>query len=111
MRRRYENLICAASISVWFMVAGMLQPIALGATNQTQAVSTNSPSPLVQDIERLEAHPLTFGLDQVRTLREVSFLGEPLWKYVASLIYILLAFFAAKLIDFIARVWLSKIAS
>src|SRR5439155_6463237 len=34
-----------------------------------------------------------------------------LWKYLASLIYILLAFYVWKLIDFVTRVWLKKFAA
>ena len=94
-----------------FVAGGPLQATAQAATNNALVVPTNSPSPLVKDIERFEAHPLTFGLDQVPALREITFLGEPLWKYVASLIYILLAFYTAKLIDFIARIWLSKVTA
>lgn len=76
------------------------------ATNKTATSATNTPSALVQDVEKLR--PVTFDLDQFAPLREITFLGEPLWKYVASLIYILLAFYAAKLIDFITRRWLKK---
>jgi len=70
---------------------------------------TNLPSALVRDVENFRA--VTFNLDQFAPLRENTFLGEPLWKYVASLIYLLLAFYAAKLIDFIARLWLKRITS
>jgi MscS family membrane protein len=81
------------------------------ATNKATIISTNAPSLLVNDIERLETHPLTFGLDQIPALREITLLGEPLWKYVASLIYVLLAFYAAKLIDFSTRVWLNRVTA
>lgn len=79
-------------------------------TNKTAAVSTNGPPLLVADLERLEAHPLTFGLDHHASLREVHFLGEPLWKYLASLIYIGLAFCMAKLIDMATTLWLKRLA-
>ncbi len=79
------------------------------ATNKPVASATNVPSALIQDVERLK--PVTFDLDRFALLRENTFLGEPLWKYVASLIYILLAFYAAKLIDFIARTWLKKVTA
>jgi MscS family membrane protein len=77
-------------------------------TNATNSatIATNRTSALVQDVEKFK--PVTFNLDQFAPLRETTFLGEPLWKYVASLIYILLAFYAAKLIDLITRVWLKK---
>jgi len=34
--------------------------------------------------------------------------GNPLWKYVFSLVYIFLAFYISKLLDFLTRVWLRK---
>src|SRR5207244_9188588 len=67
-------------------------------------------SAAVRDVERLGGHYLTFGLDRIPILTQNKLMGEPLWKYVASLIYILLAFFLSKLIDWAARVWLKKIA-
>ena len=81
------------------------------ATNQTTAVATDQPSALVRSVARLDQHYLTFGLDRIELLKENTLLGEPLWKYVASLIYILLAFYVAKLIDCVTRAWLKKLAA
>ncbi|HWI60169.1 MAG TPA: mechanosensitive ion channel family protein, partial [Bacillota bacterium] len=81
------------------------------ATNPPAATATNPVAPLVQHVERLQGEPLTFGLDRIPWLGEVRFLGEPLWKYVASLIYILLAFYVSKLIDLVTQVWLKGLAS
>src|SRR5579859_4355211 len=81
------------------------------ATTNAPASSTNRPSALLEDVERFSEHPLTFNLDQVPALRDYGFLGEPLWKYLASLIYVLLAFYATKLIDFLTRLWLKRFAS
>jgi len=53
---------------------------------------------------------LTFGLDRVEWL-QISWLGNPLWQYVASLIFIVLAFYAAKFIDFIFRVQLKRLTA
>lgn len=36
------------------------------------------------------------------------FLGNELWKYIFSLIYIFLAFYVSKLLDYLTRVWLKK---
>jgi MscS family membrane protein len=73
------------------------------ATNLPPARSTNAPSQLVQDVEHWGEHPLSFGLNNVPFLRSTTLLGQPLWKYGASLIYILLAFFAAKVVDWATR--------
>ncbi len=37
-----------------------------------------------------------------------NFLGNELWKYLFSLIYIFLAFYISKLLDFLTRVWLKR---
>lgn len=54
---------------------------------------------------------LTKTLADVPWLNEIKPLGEPLWKYIASLIYIVLAFYVAKLLDYIINVWLKRIAA
>ena len=59
----------------------------------------------------LPSHPLSFGLDQIRFLCVHTPLGQPLWKYFSFLIYIALAFYAAKLLDYIISTWLKKIAA
>ena len=51
---------------------------------------------------------LTFGLNKVTVLRENHLFGEALWKYLASLIYIVLAFYVAKFLDFFVGVWLKR---
>ena len=53
---------------------------------------------------------LTFGLDRVKFLQGET-AGNPNWKYVASLIYIILAFYISKFFDFLTRVWLKKLAA
>jgi MscS family membrane protein len=78
-------------------------------TNTNKVAVTNIPSALLRDVERLQ--PVTFNLDQFAALRDNTFLGEPLWKYIASLIYVLLALYAAKLVDWITRIWLKRVTS
>ena len=51
---------------------------------------------------------LTFGLDRVEILNRYKPFGIPLWQFVASLIYIFLAFYISKFLDFLTRVWLKK---
>ncbi|HVV72955.1 MAG TPA: mechanosensitive ion channel family protein, partial [Verrucomicrobiae bacterium] len=69
------------------------------------------PSALVRKVEQIETTSLTFKLDELPFLRSHTFLGEPLWKYCASLVYILLAFLVARLFDVAANIWLRKIAA
>jgi len=51
---------------------------------------------------------LTFGLDRVSFLEAHKFFNIPLWQYVGSLIYIFLAFYISKFLDFLTRVWLKR---
>ncbi|HEY1171885.1 MAG TPA: mechanosensitive ion channel family protein [Verrucomicrobiae bacterium] len=50
---------------------------------------------------------VTFGLDQYPILQKET-LGNPRWKYIASLIYIFLAFYISKFLDFLVGVWLKQ---
>ena len=60
---------------------------------------------------KLPEHALTFGLDRIDFLRDQTVLEQPLWKYLASLIYIALAFCVAWLLDWFVSVWLKKLAA
>ncbi len=53
---------------------------------------------------------MTFGLERVPGLHTELF-GNPLWQYLASLIYIILAFYISKLLDYIIQVQLRKWAA
>ncbi len=53
---------------------------------------------------------LTFYLDRIEAL-QVPVFGNPLWQYLASLIYIILAFYVSKLLDYIIQVQLRKWAA
>ena len=70
-------------------------------------IATNAP----QFPHWLPSHAMSFGLDQVDFLCDTKPLGEPLWKYFASLIYIVLAFYVAKILDFIVNVWLKRLVA
>ena len=90
---------------------GGMWAIAQAATNKQPVSATNQPSAFLKDVERLEGQYLTFGLDRIDVLNEIVVFGQPLWKYLASLVYILLAFYVSKLIDWVTRVWLKKVAA
>jgi MscS family membrane protein len=111
MRLRFETVWRTGMVFLLGMLAWSLWAGAQTVTNKPAVSDTNAPSTLVRSVQKLEAHRLTFGLDRIEPLREFTLLGEPLWKYVASIIYILLAFYAARLVDFIARVWLKRLAA
>src|ERR1019366_7904731 len=90
-------------IAFWSVWAGAQE------TNAPAAAAMTNPPALLKI--KLSAHYESFGLDRIDFLRETPLLGQPLWKYLASLIYIVLAFFVAKLLDFIVNVWLKRWAA
>lgn len=53
---------------------------------------------------------LTGWLERFQWL-QVKWLGNPLWQYVIALLYIVVAFYAAKLVDFIFRVQLKRLTA
>jgi len=111
MRSRFDPIFRAALVFLLATTAWSLWAGAQTVTNQAEAILSNRPTPMLLGVERFEEHHMSFGLDQVGPLRELKLLGEPLWKYLASLIYVLLAFCAARFVDFGARVWLRRLAS
>ncbi len=109
--RAYVVLLLALLFwAIWASAQPATNPPA--GTNASSALASNAPPVLAKEVhrieEKLEEHPLTFGLDNVKVLRELKLLGEPLWKYLASLIYIFLAFYLSKFIDYIVNAWLKK---
>ena len=56
---------------------------------------------------RVNNAALTFGLDKIDFMT-VTVMGIPLWQYCASLVYIFLAFYVSKAIDYAFRYWLKK---
>ena len=111
MRFRFDTVFRAGVVFLLAMLAWSIWAGAQTTTNTGPALATNQPSTLIRNVERLEEHHLTFGLDRIEPLREHKLLGEPLWKYVASLLYILIAFYAARLVDWLACVWLKRLAA
>ena len=53
---------------------------------------------------------LTFGLDHVEWFQG-SLLGNPLWQYLAALIYVVLAFYASKFLDYLIQIHLRKLTA
>jgi MscS family membrane protein len=110
MRVKFSTFFRGGMVLLVIAFAWGVWASAQTATNQTAATATSQRSELVRSVERLDEHYLTFGLDRIELLRESAVLGEPLWKYIASLFYVLLAFYVSKFIDYVTRVWLKKLA-
>ena len=92
------------TVLLWSVWAG-----AQGTTNAT--ASTNAgPATAVVPTNKIVEAALTFGLDRIEILQGKLW-GNPLWQYIASLIYIFLAFYVSKALDYLTRVWLKKWAA
>ena len=52
-------------------------------------------------------HPAAMKV--LNVLSRITLFEQPLWKYIASTIFILLAFYIAKLLDYIVNVWLKRL--
>ena len=86
--------------------------------NAQQTAATNAPPVVVAKtnalgrvLGKLDEYNVTFGLDRIEFLEKNTLLGEPLWKYAASLIFICLAFGVSKFLDFVVYAWLKRWAS
>jgi len=111
MKVKFDSLFRGLIMGLLVTLAWGLWAGAQPTTNSASVAATNKPSALVRSVEQLDQHYLTFGLDRIAPLRESMLLGQPLWKYLASLIYVLLAFYVSRFIDLVTRVWLKKLAA
>ena len=84
--------------------------ISTAAAVTVKAAGSNRTGQAVPLLVELKSHEdyLTFGLDEVPFLREHKLFGHPLWKYLASFLYILLAFYVSKFLDFLTNARLKR---
>ncbi len=112
MKWRFEWLyrfgLALLLVSMFWAVWANAQEAATNTAATAIAAPVAKTNALDQVLLKLDEHALTFGLNRVELLRETMLLGQPVWKYLASLIYIVLAFYVAKLLDFIIGVWLKR---
>ena len=95
-------LVVTLFCSVWAN-AQQVTNTASGSDSGTNTVSGKRP-------HVIEWQAMTFGLDKVGYLTQNNFLEQPLWKYAASGIYVLLAFVVVWLLDVIVNFWLKHAA-
>ena len=113
MKWRFEScyrlglavLVLAAFWAVW--ASAQTAP-----TNAPTLTPTNQPGAIEHNLGDLEKeqgeHDLVFHLDHVDVLRTQTLFGQPLWKFLSSLIYIFLAFYVSKFLDYLTGVWLKR---
>lgn len=101
-----KSLKCVLSGA--FLLHFVINPFGLIAAD----LSPNAPSLTVTNVVVTPSTNawLTFGLDRVESLH-VSLMGNPLWQYLAALIYVALALYASKLLDYLIQVRLKKLAA
>lgn len=81
-----------------------------------QGAPTNAPPkaepPPPKLLQSAGADWVSFGLNRVAFLDQTKLFDQPLWKYIAYVIYILLAFYSSKAIDWLVssrlRKWAAK---
>ncbi len=98
-----------ASLLVWCIWSGALAadaPAAPVAGTNVVRAATQATELAQQLVSRdfIETHrsELSFGLDGVSVLQP-PLMGVPRWEYLASLIYILLAFYASRCLDWLIK--------
>jgi len=116
MKRKFDlafrsYVLALAALLLWsvWSVAQTAAPTA--ATNRVgspAAADASNPGKPAQSEAKSKRVRLTFFLERVELLNSATAFGEPLWKYLASLIYIFLAFYVSKFLDYLTRIWLKK---
>src|SRR5262245_46841404 len=79
-------------------------------TNAVSTLKLDAPATGVQIVPVEKKLFVTFGLDRFPAFRR-SLGGIELWVYIASLIYILGALIASKILDYVTRAYLKKWAA
>ena len=84
-------------------------------TNGPAAAPTNQVGSVQKNLGALEkkmaGSDWIFHLDRIEVLRTHAMFGQPLWKYLSSLIYVFLAFYVSKFLDYLTGVWLKRWAA
>jgi len=94
----FKHLIKFVTCLVFFAVLAPVCVLAAETTNTVAAVTGDG----VANVW------LTFGLHRIVWLQG-SLFGNPLWQYLAAVIYVILALYAAKLVDYLVQVELRKL--
>jgi len=122
------GLVVLVMVAFWAVWASAQQSSTLAtntpnATNAVAAVAgtnavvvfmpgTNGLAGEVANLEKkVSEEDIIFHLDKINGLRENKLFGQPLWKYISSLIFIFLAFFVSKFLDYVLGAWLKRWAA
>jgi MscS family membrane protein len=78
-------------------------------TGLSLLAQTNVPAEAATPVPPARENPwwMSFGLERLQWLH-VHWLGNPVWQYLASLFYLIFAFYVARLVDYIFQAQLRK---
>jgi MscS family membrane protein len=111
MKLKFETCFRGLLVFLLLIWLGGIWAIAQPSNQPTRAPTATSSAAAARSQQRTPEHSLTFGLDRIPLLSETHFLGQPLWKYAASLLYLFLAFLLARFIDWVTCVWLRRLTA
>ncbi len=106
-------LLGLAGLLLWSAWPAVAADAPAASTNAPAVAITNSPSKLTVPLDaftREHADTLSFGLKHVEALQPLVF-GHPLWQYLATLLYIFLAFYVSKFVDWFINARLKQWAA
>src|SRR4051812_46763790 len=98
----------ARLVAAWLMLG--LVAAAIGVPMASIAAVTPSNPPTSTTADPAKVTWLTFGLDRIEMLRG-EVMGNPIWQYVSALLYLVVAFYVSKLLDYTLQIQLRKWAA
>jgi MscS family membrane protein len=104
----FRSYVFALAALLFWCVWTEAQTNTVPATNAPPRRAAPNTADTSRNSSMVHKDQLTFGLDKIEILNHQWPSGIPLWQYIASLIYIFLAFCVSKLLDSLTRVWLKK---
>ena len=113
MKWRFEWLyrlgLAVLLLTAFWAVWASAQPAGTNAPTSTQTNQPGTVEKSLGDLEKkMSESDWIFHLDRMEVLRAHTMFGQPLWKYISSLIYVFLAFYVSKFLDFLTGVWLKR---
>lgn len=99
--------------SVWSLAAQETNPPTTNTVSVTATTGSSTNSIAVSAVSNDLIHPMKTPAWVDRLAKDFPFLKytlweNELWKYLFSLIYIFLAFYVSKFLDYLTRVWLKR---
>ena len=105
-------LVAGTCWSVWAQTVATNAPPAAGVTPKIPVVNTSTAQALLDFLKANLPGPVQdFVRAHLSFLFHQTFFDQPLWKYLASLVFIALAFGVARLLHYLVNHWLKRLAA